>query len=117
MVWRAGGYVLLHPVFISLVAQGAKDIFSRAQTGQSAARTYEKMSSYHLQHIPAKQNFKGNGVLLFISFPINEKTPWNQGVSLLEQETGVEPAFQAWEARVLPMYYSCIFSEYSSILL
>ena len=30
----------------------------------------------------------------------------------MEQETGVEPAFQAWEARVLPMYYSCIPAAY-----
>ena len=27
---------------------------------------------------------------------------------LLEQDTGVEPAFTAWEAVVLPIYESCI---------
>ena len=29
---------------------------------------------------------------------------------LLEQDTGVEPAFTAWEAVVLPIYESCIYS-------
>ena len=29
-------------------------------------------------------------------------------VSFLEQDTGVEPAFTAWEAVVLPIYESCI---------
>ncbi len=27
---------------------------------------------------------------------------------LLEQDTGVEPAFTAWEAVVLPIYESCV---------
>ena len=30
------------------------------------------------------------------------------GGFLLEQDTGVEPAFTAWEAVVLPIYESCI---------
>lgn len=25
----------------------------------------------------------------------------------MEQATGVEPASQAWEAHILPMYYAC----------
>ena len=29
-------------------------------------------------------------------------------VFLLEQDTGVEPAFTAWEAVVLPIYESCV---------
>ena len=28
----------------------------------------------------------------------------------LEQDTGVEPAFTAWEAVVLPIYESCVFN-------
>ena len=28
--------------------------------------------------------------------------------SFLEQDTGVEPAFTAWEAVVLPIYESCV---------
>ena len=31
----------------------------------------------------------------------------DKGVFLVEQDTGVEPAFTAWEAVVLPIYESC----------
>ena len=31
-----------------------------------------------------------------------------RSASFLEQDTGVEPAFTAWEAVVLPIYESCI---------
>ena len=34
-------------------------------------------------------------------------------VFVLEQDTGVEPAFTAWEAVVLPIYESCIDGHYS----
>lgn len=33
--------------------------------------------------------------------------------AILEQDTGVEPAFTAWEAVVLPMYESCVQVHYS----
>ena len=29
----------------------------------------------------------------------------------MEQDTGVEPAFTAWEAVVLPIYESCVIRE------
>ena len=32
----------------------------------------------------------------------------------VEQDTGVEPAFTAWEAVVLPIYESCALCEYYS---
>ena len=31
----------------------------------------------------------------------------------MEQDTGVEPAFTAWEAVVLPIYESCVCGYYS----
>ncbi len=31
----------------------------------------------------------------------------------LEQAMGVEPTSQAWEARILPMYYACILNCHS----
>ena len=31
---------------------------------------------------------------------------------ILEQDTGVEPAFTAWEAVVLPIYESCVCKDY-----
>lgn len=31
-----------------------------------------------------------------------------------ERDTGVEPASQAWEARVLPMYYTRVCLDYST---
>ena len=33
----------------------------------------------------------------------------------VEQKTGIEPAFLAWEANVLPLNYFCIFSYLISI--
>ena len=33
----------------------------------------------------------------------------------MEQDTGVEPAFTAWEAVVLPIYESCVLCGYYSI--
>ena len=38
------------------------------------------------------------------------------GLFFLEQGTGIEPAFTAWEAVVLPIYEPCIFSYYSKSL-
>ena len=32
----------------------------------------------------------------------------------LERATGIEPASQAWEARVLPMYYTRVCLDYST---
>ena len=31
----------------------------------------------------------------------------------MEQDTGVEPAFTAWEAVVLPIYESCVCKDYT----
>ena len=36
------------------------------------------------------------------------KTPHQGCLYCLEQDTGVEPAFTAWEAVVLPIYESCV---------
>ena len=43
----------------------------------------------------------------------SKKVPFvyqTKGTFLLEQDTGVEPAFTAWEAVVLPIYESCVYS-------
>ena len=42
-------------------------------------------------------------------WPVNEKHhPTGGAFSFVEQDTGVEPAFTAWEAVVLPIYESCV---------
>ena len=41
------------------------------------------------------------------SYPAPKKEP-PSGRPFLEQDTGVEPAFTAWEAVVLPIYESCV---------
>ena len=47
--------------------------------------------------------FKGTGVK-----SVTEKAPKSTWIwGLLEQDTGVEPAFTAWEAVVLPIYEPC----------
>ena len=44
-----------------------------------------------------------------VDYPISKKNRHPVGVPvLLEQDTGVEPAFTAWEAVVLPIYESCV---------
>lgn len=42
-----------------------------------------------------------------------KKPPRRVAFSCLEQDTGVEPAFTAWEAVVLPIYESCMCWYYS----
>ena len=66
--------------------------------------------------IVPQKNQCGAGVFLcgVGRWPDAAKNPLNFKGSHLEQETGVEPAFQAWEARVLPMYYSCKISSAGS---
>ena len=46
---------------------------------------------------------------ILVRFPTNIKgTDTSDGVSVpLEQGTGIEPAFTAWEAVVLPIYEPC----------
>ena len=44
------------------------------------------------------------------SFQTRKTTLWG-GLSCLEQGTGIEPAFTAWEAVVLPIYEPCIVRE------
>ena len=40
---------------------------------------------------------------------LNKQKKHHEGAfCLLEQATGIEPASQAWEARVLPLNYACI---------
>ena len=65
---------------------------------------------YHIFCLCSAKNQCGAGVFLcgVGRWPDAAKNPLNFKGSHLEQETGVEPAFQAWEARVLPMYYSCM---------
>ena len=46
--------------------------------------------------------------------PIKERTPPDGGVLSLEQGTGIEPAFTAWEAVVLPIYEPCNLCQYYS---
>ena len=46
-------------------------------------------------HLPARAN-------------LTAKSTCGSRCFLLEQDTGVEPAFTAWEAVVLPIYESCI---------
>ena len=41
-------------------------------------------------------------------FPKKQDHPVG-GLAFLEQDTGVEPAFTAWEAVVLPIYESCMW--------
>ena len=49
-----------------------------------------------------------------IRLPICKKYSTPYGVLyFLEQDTGVEPAFTAWEAVVLPIYESCMWLYYS----
>ena len=36
--------------------------------------------------------------------------------SEMEHATGVEPAYSAWEANVLPMNYACVFKLYERSL-
>lgn len=38
-------------------------------------------------------------------------TLWCDSLCFLEQVKGVEPSYQAWEACVLPMNYTCIFRQ------
>lgn len=45
--------------------------------------------------------------------PDKKKPPRRVAFSCLEQDTGVEPAFTAWEAVVLPIYESCMCWYYS----
>ena len=35
---------------------------------------------------------------------------------IMEHATGVEPAYSAWEANVLPMNYACVFKLYERSL-
>ena len=49
-------------------------------------------------------------------FPAHKTKPLPDGSGfILEQDTGVEPAFTAWEAVVLPIYESCIDGHYSRL--
>ena len=48
-----------------------------------------------------------NGFGSHTLFPKRKDHP-KGGLSFLEQDTGVEPAFTAWEAVVLPIYESCV---------
>ena len=41
----------------------------------------------------------------------NKKSP-TRGLFLLEQMTGIEPAYSAWEADVLPLNYICVYLRY-----
>ena len=56
-----------------------------------------------------------NGVLHLDGFDslCSKKDTTRWVVSFLEQDTGVEPAFTAWEAVVLPIYESCVWVNYS----
>ncbi len=45
----------------------------------------------------------------FFVLILNKQKKHHKGAfCLLEQATGIEPASQAWEARVLPLNYACI---------
>ena len=45
-----------------------------------------------------------------------QKRATHLGGSFLEQGTGVEPAFTAWEAVVLPIYEPCVCRYYSKAM-
>ena len=47
----------------------------------------------------------------FLLLPDKKKPPKRVAFSYLEQGTGIEPAFTAWEAVVLPIYEPCIDRE------
>ena len=52
---------------------------------------------------------RSSALHFIIRFPLLNKETTPQGWSLyLEQGTGVEPAFTAWEAVVLPIYEPCV---------
>ena len=44
-------------------------------------------------------------------YQIQYKKP-HKGAFLLEQMTGIEPAYSAWEADVLPLNYICTYPRY-----
>ena len=46
---------------------------------------------------------------LSIPTPSKKESHPNGWLSYLEQGTGIEPAFTAWEAVVLPIYEPCVF--------
>ena len=41
-------------------------------------------------------------------YPHEKQSTRKRVLCFLEQDTGVEPAFTAWEAVVLPIYESCV---------
>ena len=58
------------------------------------------------------QNLGAGGIHFRRAFEINRLEPKKEGhpigcPSFLEQVKGVEPSYQAWEACVLPMNYTC----------
>lgn len=56
---------------------------------------YHTIMLYNFQHKKSRK-------------PLNfQRKPWICGISLCKQITGVEPAFPAWEASVLPMNHIC----------
>ncbi len=69
-------------------------------------RLWRKLLSGSVQPSPAARNRAAFRWVRFPSCYKNKEVP--NGTSLfLEQGTGVEPAFTAWEAVVLPIYEPC----------
>ena len=50
------------------------------------------------------------------SYLLQKERPPGGWSFFLEQDTGVEPAFTAWEAVVLPIYESCMWGYYSRLV-
>lgn len=63
----------------------------------SCGQAQQKMGHRHLLHPHQVGNIRKSYILLIQNVALN-----------LEQKTGIEPAFLAWEANVLPLNYFCI---------
>ena len=51
------------------------------------------------------------------SFPPRAESAAVRGIPELEQGTGIEPAFTAWEAVVLPIYEPCVFHCHNIVII
>ena len=91
----------------SLLSGRQKTLFSWSRVRESIKQRSSRRSAAGKQMPTGHLHFVRFDSLCFFQ---KEKTPRWGAFSFLEQGTGVEPAFTAWEAVVLPIYEPCIGS-------